>query len=647
MLRSSLLASVAFTTISTSSAMSQDAFDLGEIVLSGGLTGVEASEYGRAATVLDAEQIEARGADYAVDVLRGLPGISVSRAGSAGGIAQVRMRGHEGNHTLVLIDGVEVAAPNTGEYDFGGLLAADIDRIEVLRGAQSSLYGSNAIGGVISITTKRATQDGLSGQAGLEFGSDGTVQGNLALRASGARGDLSFAAQRLNTNGSDISGTAGGEDDGDTNATYALNGRYFVSDTVTVGGTLRYTDRTADNDAFNFGAATRSGLVTDSIANVETQELFGSLYLEATALGGRMENRLDLSFGALDRQGRNGSGAKDGDNSGTRRKLAYRATFALDAGTIGEARHLLTVAAETERLTYKENDASIVFGAGQLVKRSRDQEAIVLEYQGNITDALDVQASLRHDFNDAFENATTYALGLSYRLPNDTTRLHASYGTGVQNPTLIEQFGFFSDFVGNPNLSPERSKGWDIGIEQSFWGGRGLFDLTYFKEELTDEITSVFDPVAGVSTPVNQTGKSDRQGIEVAAELAATDRLDLRFSYTWLDASDPDGSIEVRRPKQEALLQLGYRMANDRTRLNLDVRHVAGLYDMDFTAPAFGGSKIRLDDYTVVNAGFSHDITDGVRLSGGVRNLFNASYQEQDGYSAPSRVAFFGVASRF
>jgi vitamin B12 transporter len=633
------------TTILATPAMAEDAYDLGTLVISGGLTPVEAREYGRAASVLTGEEIEESGAQYVADVLRALPGVAVSRTGGFGGRTQVRLRGHESNHTLVLIDGVEVAAPDVGEYDFGGLLAADIARIEVIRGPQSALYGSNAIGGVISITTKRPTETGISGEVGFEVGSDGTYEGRVAVRQRSDRGEISFSAARRETGGFDISGTPGGEDDGDLNRTYNLTGRFFVNDRLTLGGTLRHTDRVSDTDGFAFGAPNSAGLVVDDASNAELQESFGSLFAELEAFGGRLQNRLDLSFAHIDRQGRNGAGVQDQDNTGTRAKLSYKGTVALDSGDVDSADHTLTFAAEWEYLTYKGNQA--FFGPGELVKRTREQAALVVEYQGSLGNGFDLQGSLRHDFNDTFEDFTTYAVGASYTLPNGATRVHASYGTGVQNPTLNEQFGFFANFRGNPALEPEQSKGWDIGIEQQFLGGRGVVDVTYFDDELTDEITSVFDPATGISTPVNQVGRSDRKGVEVSADLAVTDRFDVGLSYTWLDASNPDGTVEVRRPEHEALLQLGYRMPDNRTRINLDLRHVAGNHDSDFTSPAFGARTVRLSDYTLVNLRLSHDITDSTRLTAGIHNLTDARYEELDGYATQGRTVFFGATSRF
>ncbi|MCZ0811674.1 TonB-dependent receptor [Roseovarius sp. EGI FJ00037] len=660
--RSIFVGLLAGTALTTQAAFAQDSIALDPIIVSGGLTPVTTAQYGRAASVVTADEIQSRSIRHVSDALRLVPGVAVSRTGSFGGTTAIRLRGHEANHTLVLIDGVKVASPDSGAYDFSGLLATDIDRIEVIRGPQSALYGSQAMGGVISITTKRAQDPGLSGRVGAEVGSDGTHQLDLALRARGSRGDISFSAARRHSGGFDVSGTPGGEEDSALNRSYTLNGRYFLTDEITIGGSLRHVDRVTDNDNFNFAAPTTDLLVTDSAAASTAQETYGALYVDATAWGGRMSNRLTYSFADIDRQGLDGTATKDADNTGTRRKIAYQGTLALDAATLASAGHTLTFAAEFERLTYRENDPTIVFGVGQLAKRAREQAAYVAEYQGDFGNGFALQASFRHDDNDAFEDFTTYALGVSYTLPNNSTRLHASYGTGVQNPTLIEQFGFFSDFAGNPDLKPEQSEGWDIGIEQQFLNGRGVFDITYFDETLEDEIGSEFDMGLGKTVPVNNTGRSDRRGIEAAARYDVSERLGLSLAYTWLDATEPvpvatggtRNAIELRRPEHELSLGVDYTLPNDRTRLRLDVQRVAGLYDSNFkTASFLSGNpdddfdRVRLSDYTLVNLGFSHDITDKVQLTGRIANLLNESYEELEGYATPGRTMYVGLSSRF
>lgn len=641
-IRASLLASAAFI---ASPAFAQDVLDLDAIIVSGGNTPVEAKNYGRSATVVTEEEIEDSSAVFVADILRSLPGVAVSRTGSFGGLTQVRLRGNEGNHTLVLIDGVEVADPSQGEFDFGGLLAADIARIEILRGPQSSIYGSNAIGGVISITTKRATEPGVSGEIGIEVGSDGTTEGRMAVRLKTERGDLSFSAARRDTGGFDVSGTPGGEDDGDLNRTYNLVGSYDVTDVFTVGGTLRHVDRISDTDGFFFGAATVPGLVFDDASNATVQETFGSVFATLDTLGGRLAHRVDVSYSDINRQSDNSFGLPSSDNTGTRTKVDYQGSFALDGGPVDTANHILTFATQYEYETFVNNNPALVFAPTALIKQTREQTGIVLEYQGEFENGFAVQGSVRHDFNDRFDDETTFAVGASYFFPNQITRVKASYGTGVQNPTLFEQFGFSNNFIPNPNLEPEQSEGWDIGIEQQFWDGRGVIDVTYFNQTVTDEITAIFDPITFIGTPINQAGESDRQGIEVATRIDITDRLDVALNHTWLDAENPIGTIEVRRPEHETLLQVGYTLPNEKTRFNAEVQHVSGLFDSDFTAASFGANQIKLSDYTLVHLGMSHQVTENVRMYANVRNVFDESYEEVNGFATEGRTIFFGVVA--
>jgi vitamin B12 transporter len=649
MRKNTLLALTTTTALATLSlpAMAQDApVDLGTIVLSGGLTPIPGNAFGRAFTVIDAEELARQDQRYVADVLRTVPGLSVSRTGSFGGFTQVRIRGNEGNHTLVLIDGVEANTVDGGEYDFGGLLTADIERIEVLRGPQSSIYGSNANGGVISITTKRATTPGLTTTVQADVGTDETVGGLLALRQGFDRGGISFSAAHRNTGGFDVSGEDG-QDDGDRNTTLNFNGQYDLTDTVEVGGTLRYVTRKSDFDQFNFGAPTTADLVTDAPGNyTEVDNLFGSLYANIDAFGGRFENRIAGTFARTDRVTTEDD-LKSGDNTGERLTFSYVGTVALDAATLDAASQSLSFALQYDDEEYQENDPNVVFDPGQLEKRERTQVGYVLEYRGMFDFGLDLQASVRFDDNDQFEDFTTYALGASYTLPNNTTRLHASAGTGVQNPTLIEQFGFFADFEGNPDLEPEQSRGFDFGIEQSFAGGAGLIDVTYFNETLTDEISSTRDPVTGRSRPINEDGDSDRQGVELSGRYAFSPAFEASLAYTYLDATDPDGEVEVRRPENELYLEGTYFFPNDRTSVTLGIQYVSGLFDTDFTSPSFGSDRVRLDDYTLVNLSARHQITDTVALTAAVKNLTDTTYEEVQGYATQGITLYVGLTGTF
>ena len=614
------------------------------ITIRGGLMPIGVSEYGRAYSVVQSSELKRRQIVYASDVLRALPGVAVSQTGTAGGLTQIRIRGAEGNHTLVLIDGVEVASTEGGEYDFGGLLADDIERIEVLRGPQSSLFGSNAVGGVISITTRRARTPGLSGNASVEAGNDGTLAGSAAAGVKTQRGDMRVSLARRHTGGYDQS-DSGGDVDHDDNLTMNLVGNYSLARDVEAGGTLRYTDHTNDYDQFNFGAPTEQDLVTDAPLQHTRKELFGSAFVTADALDRRLESELRFTFANMDDWNYD-DGAKTADTTGTRRTARLKLGYALDGHSVAASHRTVTGAVEWKKETFQANDPALVYDPSQLEVQSRNLLSGVLEYRHSFDMGLDLQLGLRHDDNDGFENANTYSLGLSYPIPRSGTRLHASSGTGVKNPTLYEQFGFIPDqFQGNPDLKPEQSRGWDVGIEQTFLGGSSRLDVTYFDDHLTDKITTDYSTYP--YTPINMPGTSKRKGVEVTGHLQATDALGFDLDYTYLDARDPDGNREVRRPKHEVALNVSYDMWGGRTRLTGDVRHIAGNEDYDFTAPSYGTRRIKLDDYSVVNLAVSQRIRDHLEVYARVDNALDAEYMEIQGYVAQGRTFYAGMRANF
>jgi len=621
---------------------------LDPIIVSGGLTPVPAERYGRAVSVVTAEDLDRSQTVYVSDALRALPGVAVSRTGGYGGATAVRIRGAEDNHTVVLVDGVEVAAPETGAYDFGGLLTADIARIEVLRGPQSAIYGSNAIGGVISITTKDAEAAGTTWEASAEAGTDGTAGGLLAVRRLTDRANLSLAVAARDVGGYDISDTPGGEVDGDDNVTLNARGTFQATDTVTVGGALRYVDRASDYDDFAYGAPVSGELVVDADLVHYRTEFFGSGFVTVEALGGRMSNDFRASYSDMDDVNRR-DGVRDADTTSGRTSYRYLGTVALDAETIDGASQLVSFGIERIEERFGNNDANLVFDPSQMDEQTRDLTSLIGQYSGTFLDSLSVQANIRRDFNDQFEDVTTWSLAGSYLLPNATTRLHASWGTGSQDPTLFEQFGFIpGQWVGNPNLTPEASRGWDAGLEQTFLDGRAVLDVTWFEDRLTDEIDTDFLP-DGAGTPVNEDGTSRRKGLEVAGTFDVSDALSLGLAYTWLDATDPDGQQEARRPGQEVALHANYALADGRTNLNLDVRRVIDNVDIDYTSASGdpGIGRVELDDYTLVDLAAEYLLTDTVTLTGRIENLLDADYQELDGYATPGVTGFVGLRSVF
>lgn len=644
-----LLAGAAALAIVPASVQAQDEPTLtaDEIIVSGGLTPVAADAYGRANSVVTAEEIERRQIREVSEVLRSLPGVSVNRSGGPGGLTQVRLRGAEGNHVLVLIDGIEVSAPQGGEYDFAGLLSSDIERVEVLRGPQSALYGSNATSGVISITTKRGERNSFAAGGSLEAGSNETYQLSAFMRGGGEDFDVSFSAVGRRDGGFDVSEDPGGQDDEDRN--FTLNGKanFDVTEELAVGGTFRLTDRESDFDQFNFGSATRGGLVTDRDDFLQQREIFASLHGDLETFGGRVVH--GLRFAYTDVASTNfTAGARSSDVESDRIKAAYQATIAIDAATVADADHQLTLATEWEQERFQNVDPALVFDPTQLAQQSRNLFGFAGEYRGTFFDDLDVQLGLRYDVNDDFENAFTYSVGVSYFVDATGTRFRGSVGTGVTNPSFFEQFGFIpATFQGNPDLKPEENFSWDIGVEQGIWDDRVIVDVTYFQERLKDEIATVFGPPPTfLSTPVNQTGVSRRQGVEVGVTVEPLEGLFLRGSYTWLDADEPNDLVEVRRPRHEGEVNVSYSFLGGDATVGADVRFVLGNYDSDFTNFT-ANDRVRLDDYFLLDLTGAYRLNETVELTARIENVTDTDYEEIDGFATRGITGFAGVKLTF
>ena len=599
----------------------QEAFVLDEIIVTGGLSPIAAEKYGRAVSVVTAEDIEERGITTVQDALRALPGVSVNGTGPSS--TQIRIRGGEGNHTLVLIDGI-AAAGGDGEYMFSGLETANIERIEVLRGPQSVYYGSNASAGVINIITRKGSE-GTTLNGSLEVGSGTTASTFVARRD--ARGGVSLALSHMDDPGFDLSGD-GGEKDGLTRSTAILSGDYQATDALKLGFTLRRSEERYEYDSANWPATdAESYIVDDPTLYADRDELTASVFGEYSMMEGRLTHRLAVETTRNRLQYYGVATTKT-----TTDAVKYRLSYGID-GAVDQADQLLNLLLE-----HREDDSSSNPAYG------RAATSVALEYRGSFASGLDVQAGARFDDNDVFKDATTWNLGLSYLLGNGV-RLHGSAGEGVVNPSYYELYDSYGG-TGNPDLQPERNLSFDLGVELPIFGDRGTVDVTLFKERLTDEITDVSTDTG--YTYINQTGNSDRRGVEIAGVLDATDALSLRLGYTYLEAENPDKSVEIRRPRHELTLGGTLDAFGGRGSVSADLRHVAGNYDTQ----SWGDSQtvkptVKLPSSTAVNVAAHYDLTDRVQLTGRVENLFDADATEVWGYATRGRAVYVGLNAQF
>jgi vitamin B12 transporter len=607
----------------------------------GGADGVPAYAIGNAVTVITGEELRASHVRQVADALRSLPGISVSRSGGSGNLTDVRIRGAETNHTLVLIDGIEANSTTNGAFDFSDLSTDNIERIEVIRGPLSGIYGSNAVGGVINIITRKGQGPlALTLQTGI--GSLATRETSARLSGGNDRANLSVAYHWLDTNGFNVS-PQGSEDDGMRLRSFSLKGGVRILENLSVDLALRQIDKRADRDGFGDPSAP-FGSIAASFD--EASALRDKIFLAGTTV------RWDTFDGKLTHEFRathNDTSLDDKSSSFHTLNLSeadtfgYVATYRLDTPAIW-GKHTLTALAESGKESFTPK-GDLTDG----IERGRERVSYAAEWRGEFANRVFLTAGVRHDDNDTFEDFTTWRAALSYKEPGSAWRQHASVGTAVKVPTMFEQFGSIPlFFTPNPDLAPEVSRGWDAGIEYTFARGRALLDVTYFYAELENKIDGFAPGPMGTFTAVNLPGTSTRQGIEIAGRFKLLANVGLGLSYTYLDARDPDGSREQRRPPHMARADIDYSFAGGRGTVRLSTVYNGEIIDRaPYEIGTFINRAQTVGDYWVVNAAASYKLQPGVELFARVENLFDQRYQEVYGYQAAPMTAFAGLKLTF
>ncbi len=595
------------------------ASDSDEIVSVGTRIGsIEAENIASPVSVLSESDIEARNAAHISDVLRSLPGLSVNRSGPGGSLTQLRVRGSEANHVLVLIDGIEVANPTAGEFDFAGLRAADIRRVEVLRGEQSALYGSDAIGGVLNIITSAGDRD-VGWRADIEAGSFDTLDGYVGGVIPIGDARLSISGGALTTDGYDISG-GNGEKDGaqNRNLNIGINAVKFggIDLSAKLGLSRLNTDFDEDTDF--------DGRLDDTMSTTQVDRILGRIDagfnlggFETVLTASHQETDTDTQAGFSTRS----IGERTNLNAVTRRQFGEIA---------------LTVLGEWEEERY-EISPNFAFSP-TAPKNETAALAGDLSWAG---EQFSFSASLRQDFNDRFNDAMTWRLGGVYKLSQFNGLLRGSVGTGVKNPSLIELFGFFpeSNFVGNPDLKPETSTGFNIGYEQALLNDQLKVSIDYFQADLEDEIFTDFSSFPFLAR--NRTTDSDRKGVEIEAHWQMSDSLEVRGSATFLDTTE-NGVKEIRRPDFHASASLNWQPV-EALNLNLSLDHTGSQIDTDFAVFA----PVTLEAFTLVGLSAIYDIDKNWAVTLRGENLLDEDYQEVVGYASQGRGIFAGLRARF
>lgn len=625
---------------------------LPEIIVSSDHVPVPAKASGSAVTVIEQEEIEDSKAVTVVDLLRGQPGIALSQNGTRGTLTEIRMRGSEANHALVFVDGIQINRPGEGGFDFSGLLAQDIERIEILRGPQSGIYGANAMGGVISIVTKSGRGlEGYEGNVRAEIGTRGSAAGGFTFRAGKGPAWGSLSVSGLTTDGDNIA-RFGNENDGDREVGIIAKGGFEISPAFEIDGVLRYVDRHVESDPQDsvclvFDAfynclvpSPTYGLTVDGRDFSEMEDLSGRITARLKTLDGRWTHDLTAAFNSIDTRFQP-EGGNDSRAEERRQTYTYKTAYNFQTGG-GAVDHTLTGLLEWRHETFRQTQATAT--PDQRTLKVRETASAAAEYLvsfGNVS----LTGALRHDDNDRFADATTWRVTGALDMPGIDARLHGSVGTAVTSPTFYELYGFFPNtFVGNPALKPESSTGFDIGIEKTFLDGDFVVDVTYFQADLKDEIVTVFG--IPTSTAANLTTESQRKGVEISAKWRPLAWLDISAAYTFLQATQPP-TREVRRPRHTGRVDATARFAEDRGRVTLSAQWSADTLDTQFLPNAPYSRPVHLDDFVVVNAAVSYLVRPDVEVYARVENLFDTKYEEVYAYQASGITAYAGVVWRF
>jgi vitamin B12 transporter len=566
------------------------------------------------ARAIDRRTLDQRGTVFAADILSDVPGLSVVRAGAFGGVAQVRIRGATPGKTLVLVDGVPVNDPAevNGAFDFSGFELSDIERIEVLSGPQSSLWGSDAIGGVIAFTTRDL--DGLA--ADLEAGSFDTVRGRLAAGVSTERHGFGAWVSHFDTAGISAADEADGnpEADGFNSTTIGARGRYAFTPGTAIDGSVRWTDSEADIDGFP--APTFALVDTFDTQSSEQWSGFGRLRLNALGL----EHQFSVSASEIARET---VSAFPSEFEADRQDFRWQA----DGSAAGVDFVIGAERADTEGslstgLT-EELGTSSVFATARIDPVER----------------LSLTGALRFDDTDDFGSKTTGRVSGAFDVGGGFI-LSAAYGTGFKAPSISQavcDFCFSSRPF--PVLRPETAEGYEAAVGWGSGDGRIEGRLTLYRLNVNDQITFIFDPVTFDSFYVN-IAETAADGVEFEGRARLGAGFDLALAYARTDArNESTGRPVARVPEQAGSATLGW--TGDRLSGALTIRAEADERDNNSATP-----RIRAG-FVTANLNGSYALTDKVTLTARIENLADERYQQVLGYGEPGRSGFVGIRLRY
>lgn len=570
---------------------------------------------GQAISVISRERLDQLQSVTVADALRTLPGVTVAQRGPVGSQTSVFLRGANSSQTLVLIDGVRINDPSSpnAAFDFGGLIAGNVERVEVLRGASSVVWGSQAIGGVVNVESA-APSGPLAASGALEYGSADTLTARGNVAGSFGAIEASFGGAWYRSDG--ISALTGGSER-DGSDIHALNGRIkaHLADNVSLDLRGYYAKARIDYDsAFSGGANALP------VANNRQWVAYAGLNFDLAE--GRWQNRIAYTRTDIHRLGTDPVvfSFNNYDVSGTIDRVEWRSSLELS--------ELALVAAGLE---YERTRASTSFEGAVPDLADNDVTGGYVQLTLRPLAGLALTGGVRHDDYSDYGGQTTLGGNLSYTPNEGDTVLRASFAEGFRAPTLTEG----QPPYGNTALKPETARNIDLGIEQALIGGKVRAFATWFDRRSTDLIVFSFTTFQSENI-----GKVDTNGVEFGFTADPVEQLHLQASYTLTNARNRDTGKRLQlRPQHAGSITVDWTSP-----IGLKLGASALLMGDSFDDAA---NAVRLDGYALFGLRAAVPLTGGVELYGRIDNLFDAGYEVVRGYGTMGRAAYAGVRARF
>lgn len=610
--------------------------NLPDVIVTATRTSTPTLEIASSYSIITADELKQFQHSTVLEVLKTVEGLNITQQGGRGTLSSVFVRGAKPYHTLVMIDGMEVNDPSSpnNAFDLSTLLIDNIEKIEIVRGPQSTLYGGDAVAGVINIITQngRGTKPGLS--LLTEGGSNNYYK--AVLSSSGQLGnkfDYSFSASQLKTDGISVASEKYGNTERDGFESIFANAAVGYRFDESLRAVLKYRYNFSESDLDQSGKFGDDPNYTyDSEDHLTRLELHGSFFDEQmkSKIFGGLFRRITHSMDKTD--SKRPDVHSNSFNNATRVEAGFQSSLSFIKN------NLITIGAG-----YEKDEAETSYRSGSefgpfesvFPEKSATTTSAYFQNQFNGLKNLFFTFGLRYDNHDKFGSKVTYRLAPAYYVSLTGTKIKATYGTGFKAPTL---FYLYDPAFGNIDLKPEESNGFDVGIEQFLFNGSSSIELTYFNTKYENMFG--FDENF-ITININ---KVETSGIEASLNLRSIKNILLKVNYTYTNAKDKSPGVTneklVRVPEHTASININY---NPITELNLNgtVRFTGEREDDDFSQ--FPAARVTLADYLLVDFAASYEVYDFLRVFGRVNNLFDKYYEDVLYYGSLGRTAYIGL----